>query len=157
MGPQRVSYRLRMDETSAAHEAIPRELADYLRADPLAALLGIELEHVSVGYARARMAVGSSLLNAQGAAHGGAMMTLIDVVHAAVSNSHGTRAVAVDVHTEFLHAAVLGDELVCESAELSRGRRTAVYRIGVRRVADDRPIAEALARVFRSDDPVLRR
>ena len=31
-------------------------------------------------------------------------MALLDVVHAAVSNSHGTVAVAQDVHTEFLAA-----------------------------------------------------
>src|SRR3712207_6878972 len=77
-------------------------LAARLAADPLADLLGIVLEQVRPGYARAGMTVGPELLNAVGTAHGGATMALLDVVHAAVSNSHGTVAVAQDVHTEFL-------------------------------------------------------
>ena len=123
-----------------------------LAADPLAARLGIELEQVRPGYARAVMDVGPDLLNAVGTAHGGATMALLDVVHAAVSNSHGTVAVAQDVHTEFLVPGRPGDRLTAEGTELHRSSRTAVYRIEAR--ADDgRLVATALARVFRTDRP----
>jgi acyl-CoA thioesterase len=123
-----------------------------LAADPLAARLGITLEHVRPGYARATMTVGPDLLNAVGTAHGGATMALLDVVHAAVSNSHGTVAVAQDVHTEFLAPGRAGDRLTAEGTELHRSSRTAVYRIEAR--ADDgRLVATALARVFRTDRP----
>lgn len=119
-----------------------------LAADPLAAHLGIALEQVRPGYARASMTVGPAHLNAVGMAHGGATMALLDVVHAAVSNSHGTLAVAQDVHTEFLTAGRPGDVLTAEGTELHRSSRTAVYRIEAR--ADDgRLVATALARVFR--------
>jgi acyl-CoA thioesterase len=127
-------------------------LFDRLAADPLAELLGIELEQVQPGYARAGMTVGPRLLNALGTAHGGATMALLDVVHAAVSNSHGTVAVAQDVHTEFLTAGRPGERLVAEGTELHRGRRTAVYRIDARG-EDGRLVATALARVFRTDRP----
>ena len=121
-----------------------------LAADPLAARLGIVLEQVRPGYARAVMDVGPDLLNAVGTAHGGATMALLDVVHAAVSNSHGTVAVAQDVHTEFLAPGRPGDRLTAEGTELHRSSRTAVYRIEAR--ADDgRLVATALARVFRTD------
>ncbi|MGY1733210.1 PaaI family thioesterase [Geodermatophilus sp. SYSU D01045] len=123
-----------------------------LAADPLAELLGIELEQVRPGYARAAMTVGPRLLNAVGTAHGGATMALLDVVHAAVSNSHGTVAVAQDVHTEFLVAGRPGERLVAEGSELHRGSRTAVYRIDARG-EDGRLVATALARVFRTDRP----
>ena len=123
-----------------------------LAADPLAARLGIVLEQVRPGYARAAMDVGPDLLNAVGTAHGGATMALLDVVHAAVSNSHGTVAVAQDVHTEFLAPGRPGDRLTAEGTELHRSSRTAVYRIEAR--ADDgRLVATALARVFRTDRP----
>jgi len=89
-------------------------LFSLLAADPLADLLGIVLEQVRPGYARAAMTVGPQLLNAVGTAHGGATMALLDVVHAAVSNSHGTVAVAQDVHTEFLAPGRAGDRLVAE-------------------------------------------
>jgi acyl-CoA thioesterase len=125
-------------------------LAARLAADPLAGLLGIELEEVRPGYARAAMTVGPRLLNAVGTAHGGATMALLDVVHAAVSNSHGVVAVAQDVHTEFLAPGRAGERLVAEGSELYRSRRTAVYRIEARG-EDGRPVATALARVFRTD------
>jgi acyl-CoA thioesterase len=131
---------------------VPAALFAHLAADPLAGLLGISLEHVQPGYARASMAVGPSLLNAFGMAHGGATMALLDVVHAAVSNSHGTLAIAQDVHTEFLAAGRSGDRLVAEGIEVHRSSRTAVYRIEAT-AQDGRLVATALARVFRTDRP----
>jgi acyl-CoA thioesterase len=123
-----------------------------LAADPLAAHLGITLEQVRPGYARASMTVAATHLNAVGTAHGGGTMALLDVVHAAVSNSHGTVAIAQDVHTEFLAAGRPGDHLVAEGVELHRSSRTAVYRIDAR-AQDGRLVATALARVFRTDRP----
>ena len=129
---------------------VPAELFARLAADPLAAHLGITLVEVRPGYARATMSVGPQLLNTVGMAHGGATMALLDVVHAAVSNSHGTVAIAQDVHTEFLAAGRPGDQLVAEGVEVHRSTRTAVYRIEAR-AQDDRLVATALARVFRTD------
>ncbi|MDP9392000.1 MAG: PaaI family thioesterase [Actinomycetota bacterium] len=123
-----------------------------LAADPLAVRLGIDLEQVRPGYARASMTVVPDLLNAFGLAHGGATMALLDVVHAAVSNSHGTLAIAQDVHTEFLAAGRPGDRLVAEGVEVHRSSRTAVYRIEAS-AQDGRLVATALARVFRTGRP----
>src|SRR5919106_53289 len=80
------------DQPGDVDPALFARLAD----DPLAIHLGIELEQVRPGYARAAMTVAPGLLNAFGMAHGGATMALLDVVHAAVSNSHGTLATAQD-------------------------------------------------------------
>jgi acyl-CoA thioesterase len=131
---------------------VSAELFARLAADPLAAHLGITLTEVRPGYARATMTIAPSHLNAVGTAHGGATMALLDVVHAAVSNSHGTVAVAQDVHTEFLAAGRPGDVLEAEGVEVHRTSRTAVYRIEAR-AQDDRLVATALARVFRTDRP----
>jgi acyl-CoA thioesterase len=131
---------------------VPAELFARLSADPLAEHLGITLEQVRPGYARAAMTVHSGLLNTVGTVHGGATMALLDVVHAAVSNSHGTVAVAQDVHTEFLTPGRPGERLVAEGVELHRSNRTAVYRIDAR-AEDGRLIATALARVFRTNRP----
>ena len=98
------------------------------------------------------MTVGPQLLNTVGMAHGGATMALLDVVHAAVSNSHGTLAIAQDVHTEFLAAGWPGDRLTAEGVEVHRSNRTAVYRIEAT-AQDGRLVATALARVFRTGRP----
>src|SRR5919205_2016782 len=131
---------------------VAAELFARLAADPLAAHLGITLEQVRPGYARASMTVAPTHLNAVGTAHGGGTMALLDVVHAAVSNSHGTVAIAQDVHTEFLAPGAEGARLVAEGVEVHRSTRTAVYRIEAR-AQDGRLVATALARVFRTDRP----
>src|SRR3954462_7582940 len=131
---------------------VPAELFARLATDPLAAHLGITLEEVRPGDARATMTVGPQLLNTVGTAHGGATMALLDVVHAAVSNSHGTVAIAQDFHTEFLAAGRPGDRLVAEGHEVHRSSRTAVYRIEAT-TSDGRRVATALARVFRLGTP----
>jgi acyl-CoA thioesterase len=136
------------DDRTPVDPALLRALA----ADPLAAHLGIELQEVRPGYARATMTVGPQLLNTVGTAHGGATMALLDVVHSAVSNSHGTVAVAQDFHTEFLSAGRPGDRLVAEGHEVHRSSRTAVYRIDAT-TTDGRRVATALARVFRLGTP----
>src|SRR4051812_14634888 len=129
---------------------VAAELFARLAADPLAGHLGITLEQIRPGYARASMTVAPQLLNAVGTAHGGATMGLLDVVPAAVSHSHGTVAVAQDVHTEFLAAGAAGDRLVAEGVEVHRSARTAVYRIEAR-AQDGRLVATALARVYRTE------
>ena len=147
----------RPSPSAQSNEPVSPELFAYLATDPVADLLGIVFEDIRPGYARASMPVTHRLLNAPGTAHGGAMMALIDVVHAAVSNSHGTLAVAQDVHTEFLNAGALGDTMDCEGVEINRTGRTAVYRIDVHAYGDKYPdgrhIATALARVFRIGTP----
>lgn len=142
-----------MDHADRADDLAP-ELSAYLRNDPLAAHLGIVIEEIRLGYARARMTVRAETLNAHGVAHGGATITLADTVFAAAANSHGRQALAVDLHTEFLSAGVLGDVLVAESEELNRTTRMAVYRVGVVAESDGRRVAEVLARVYRRDDPL---
>src|SRR5947208_4257206 len=140
-----------MGDSQEQPDVDPRLFAR-LAADRRAAHLGITLEQVRPGYARASMTVAPTHLNAVGTAHGGGTMALLDVVHAAVSNSHGTVAIAQDVHTEFLVAGRPGDHLVAEGVELHRSSRTAVYRIDAR-APDGRLVATALARVFRTDRP----
>ncbi|MDQ3475293.1 MAG: PaaI family thioesterase [Actinomycetota bacterium] len=133
---------------------LPHELSAYLRKDPLAAHLGIEIEEIRPGYARARMIVRAETLNALGVAHGGATMSLADTVFAAASNSHGRQALAIDLHTEFLSAGALGEVLVGVAEELHLTRRMAVYRVSVVAESDGRRVAEVLARVYRRDDPL---
>lgn len=132
---------------------IDERLFARLAADPYATALGITLEEVRAGYARAALVVGPQHTNAHGALHGGVVVSLADVVHAAASNSHGTIAVAVEVHAELLASAAIGARLVCEGHEVSRTRRTGLYRIEVY----DGPthVATCLGRVVRRDSPIL--
>lgn len=124
-----------------------------LAADPYAASLGITLEEIRPGYARAALVVEDRHTNAHGALHGGVVVSLADAVHAAASNSHGTLAVAVEIHAELLATAAVGARLVCEGHEVSRTRRTGLYRIEV--YDGDVHVATCLGRVVRRDTPIL--
>lgn len=127
----------------------------HLAADPYAVHLGVELLEVRPGYARAGLTIGRQHSNALGALHGGVVTGLVDVVHAAASNSHGTVAIALEVHAELLGTAPLGARLVCEGHELSRTRRTAVYRIEVVAEPGGTHVATCIGRVIRRDTPIL--
>lgn len=131
----------------------PVPLSKYVRNDPMADHLGIEVVEIRAGCARGRMKVRPENLNAHGVAHGGTTMTLADTVFAAPSNSYGRQALAVDLHTEFLSAGVLDDVLACEAVELSSTHRMAVYRLTLvaEAEADGRPAAAILARAYRRD------
>ncbi len=141
----------------SAHPRLGRVIDDQLfarlSADPYADALGVTLEEVRPGYARAALTVEDRHTNAHGALHGGVVVSLADVVHAAASNSHGTVAVAVEVHAELLSTAPVGARLVCEGSEISRTRRTGLYRIEV--YAGQTHVATCLGRVVRRDTPIL--
>jgi acyl-CoA thioesterase len=132
---------------------IDERLLEHLASDPFAADLGVRLEEIRPGYARAGLRIEPRHTNAHGALHGGVVIALADIVHAAASNSHGTVAVAVEVHAELLATASLGARLVCEGTELACTRRTGVYRIEVH--AGETHVATCIGRVIRRDTPVL--
>lgn len=131
--------------------ATDTDLVRRLGADPFARWLGIRLTEVRPGYARAALSIEARHTNALGALHGGVVIALADVVHAAASNSHGRIAIAVEVHAELLATAAVGEELVCVGTELSCTRRTAVYRLEVHAGAVH--VATCLGRVVRRDEP----
>ncbi len=132
---------------------IDERLFAHLASDPYAATLGVRLQEVRPGYARAVLDIEARHTNAHGALHGGVVIALADIVHAAASNSHGTVAIAVEVHAELLATAAVGERLVCEGSELARTRRTGVYRIEV--YAADTHVATCIGRAVRRDTSVL--
>jgi phenylacetic acid degradation protein PaaD len=85
-----------------------------LQNDALAHHLGIELQEMRPGYARATVNVGPHLLNGVGITHGGTIFSLADVVFAAASNAHGPVAVAMDVHISFIKSTSTGETLTAE-------------------------------------------
>lgn len=126
---------------------------EHLTGDPYAESLGVLVAEISPGYARATLQIEPRHTNAHGALHGGVVIGLADIVHAAASNSHGTVAVAVEVHAELLATVGVGAWLVCEGTELACTRRTGVYRIEVH--AGETHVATCIGRVIRRDTPVL--
>lgn len=134
-------------------QGVPPQLLDVLRLDAYARLLGIELEEVRPGYARASMEVKGEHRNFLGVTHGGAVFSLADTAFAAASNSHNQQAVAISATIHFLRAPPPG-RISAECFEERRGSRVGFYRVEVR---DDSGAMVAImqALVSRLDAPVV--
>jgi acyl-CoA thioesterase len=104
--------------------------------DPFMALLGIEVRSTGRGQARLGARVGPQHLNFHGSCHGGFLYSLADAAFALASNSHGVAAVALSTHMEYFKAVREGDALEALATEENLGRRTATYRIEIRRGAE---------------------
>ena len=121
--------------------------------DRLARLLGMELIAVTPGACQVRMAVRADMLNAVGLTHGGATYALADFAFAVASNSHGTVAVALTTQMSYPAASRLGDTLIAEAREVSRGERTGLYAIEVR-TATGKLVGHFSGTVFRRGEPI---
>lgn len=100
--------------------------------DPFMLTLGLQAEVPEPGRARVWGVIRPEFLNSWGSAHGGFLYSVADAAFALASNSHGTLAVALVAHMEYLQASQAGAEVEAWATEVHRGRRTAVYRVEVR-------------------------
>lgn len=95
--------------------------------NPFARKLGIHLEEIRQGYARAVKTVEPEEANPVGVTHGGVYFTLADVVCGVASSSKGYMTVTVNALYNFLRSAKVGDRLIAEGREIKHGRTVNVY------------------------------
>jgi acyl-CoA thioesterase len=115
---------------AAAADAVGRAM---MAGDRASQSLGIVLEAIRPGYARARMAVRPDMVNGHGMCHGGLIFTLADTAFACACNSHNAKSVAHVAQINFIAAAQVGEILTAEAQELSATGRTGIYDVTVRR------------------------
>jgi acyl-CoA thioesterase len=109
--------------------------------DAAARFLGVEIDAVTPGRARARMTVTSEMLNGHGLAHGGLVFALADAAFAYACNTDGSPTVARQCEIAFMRPAQLGDALVAVAELRSRVGRSGIYDVRVSR-ADGELVAE---------------
>ena len=116
-----------MHDTAPMHETAK----DFISSrDTFAKHLGIDLEDVQPGYARARMPLTDDHKNGLGIAHGGATFALADLAFAAASNSHGQVSVAINASISYV-AAGQGAWLLAEARETSLTPKLATYKVTI--------------------------
>jgi acyl-CoA thioesterase len=119
---------------AADAETVAREQAARMWADDAASRgLGIELDEVAVGRARARMVVRPDMVNGHGLCHGGFLFLLADTAFAFACNTHGAPVVAAGADVAFLAPVREGDELVATAEERALRGRSGLYDVTVRR------------------------
>jgi len=122
--------------------------------DRLIEQFGMEILDVQPGTARVAMTVAPRHLNAADLCHGAAIFALADVAFALACNSHGVKALALEVSINYLRPARAGDRLVARAQEMHLGRRTGLYTIAVTG-AGDREIAFLKATAYRLDEHLV--
>jgi len=127
-----------------------------VQEEPLARLLNIRLKNVDDGYALCEMEFTDSMENIYGAAHGGAIFSLIDEAFEISSNSHDNVAVALNMNITYMKAPKKNSTLTAESREINRTRRTASYYITVQEGAELIAACQALVYVKGEEIPFLK-
>jgi acyl-CoA thioesterase len=106
--------------------------AEAMRPDDLVTqTLGVAIEEVGPGYARASMRVRQEMLNGHRTCHGGYLFVLADTVFAYACNSYDRVTVASGASIEFLAPGYLGDLLTAVAEERYLGGKTGVYDVEV--------------------------
>ena len=99
--------------------------------DPFARLLDMRLVDGGQGFATVGMDVSNKHMNFLGGGHGGAIFALADMAFGLASNSHDKISIGIDAHIAYVKGVSEGDRLLAEAIEISRTRKTAVYRVEV--------------------------
>lgn len=101
--------------------------------DPFSKWLGIELCSIEEGRVEISMRVKREMLNGFEILHGGVFFSLADSALAFAANTRNKLSVALDAHIQFPASAEEGDLLYAKAEEVHVGRKTAMYRIVIRK------------------------
>ena len=93
--------------------------------------LGILVEEIGPGYARASKTVQEDETNPAGTTHGGVYFTLGDVTSGAASASHGFVSATVSADYHYLRSCRAGDTLTVQASEIKSGRTLCVYEVRI--------------------------
>ena len=96
---------------------------DFFTRDLFATGVGIELETLEKGSARASLSIKKQHLNAGGIAQGGVLFTLADLAMAAAANSFGKPAFSIQADIRFLRPAKVNDRLTATAVAVLSHKR----------------------------------
>lgn len=99
--------------------------------NPYAALLGIRVEEIGPGAARAVMTLEPRHLNPVGVPHGGVYFSLADTACGSAMASHGYYAVTISTSYEFLRSGRPGDTLTAAATEIKGGKTICVFDVRI--------------------------
>ncbi len=123
------------------------DFKERVRKDPFGCFLGVKVDKVEPGYARARVRVRKEFQNFSGYVHGGLIFSLADQAFAAASNSFERLALALQMSINYLSPPVVGDGLTAEARQIHSGKKISVYRIKVKN-ASGKLIADCQGTVY---------
>lgn len=94
--------------------------------------LGIVVEEVGPGRAKARMLVTAEMINGHDMCHGGYLFLLADTAFAFACNTYSDVAVAAVCDIAFLRPVLVGEEVTAWAQERTRRGRSGIYDVTLR-------------------------
>ena len=109
-----------------------QKMADFRNThNPHSQRLGVFVEEIGPGWARATKTVEEQDLNPNETAHGGIYFTLADTACGSAMSSHGYFAVTLDASYHYFRSAKAGDVLTATAKELKGGKTVCVFEVQV--------------------------
>ena len=99
--------------------------------NPFSSGLGIYVEEIGAGTARATLHLEDRHLNPVGVPHGGVYFSLADTACGSAMASHGYYAVTISTSYEFLRSGRPGDTLTAVATEIKSGKTICVYDVRI--------------------------
>ena len=131
----------------------PPEMGDFrdkVEKDLFGRYLGIKVDKVKPGYAKAHVKVRREFQNFSGYVHGGLIFSLADQAFAAASNSFGSLTLALQMGINYLSPPAVGDKLTAEARQIHLGKKISVYRIKVKN-SSGKLIADCQGTVYQKE------
>ena len=127
-------------------------IKEYFEQDKYAALSGVELVDVQLGWAKACMEIKDIHFNSYNVVQGGAIFTLADLAFAAAVNSYGNLALGVQTSISYFKSATKGT-LFAEAKLINLHKKLAYFHVDV---TDDNGdlIAVFTATAYRKENPL---
>ncbi|MEM1626844.1 MAG: hotdog fold thioesterase [Sulfolobaceae archaeon] len=122
------------------------KISNYLK------FLGIEVEEAKSNYVRVSCRVREEHLNLHNTAHGSLIFSLADAAFEIITNIDRD-SVALQMSIYFRRPARLGEKLIAEAFEESRGKTTSLYKILVKN-EEGKEVAFVEALVYHLDSKV---
>lgn len=99
--------------------------------NPYAQKLGIVIEELNTGYARATMRVMDDEVNPFGRAHGGCCFSLADITSGAACFTYGVQSATANASYNYLGAGKGGEILTAEAVTIKRGGHLCFFDVRV--------------------------
>ena len=129
-----------------------QKINEHIQSDPFARFLGAKVEIIKPGHSQVSLTITDDMINFNGITHGGVIFAIGDIAFAAASNSHGQKAVALNVGINFLKATISGDRLVAEAKEKTASGPIAFYDITIRDEQTGDIVAKSQDLVYRKKE-----
>jgi len=131
-----------------------QKLADFRNThNPHSQRLGIFVEEIGPGWARATKTVEEQDLNPNHTTHGGIYFTLADTTCGSAMASHGYFAVTMDASYHYFRSARAGDKLIASAKELKSGKTICVFEVQITN-QDDILLGSGTFTFYRMDKPL---